>query len=598
MNPIELSQLETEICKELQCTKLLAKFLCTRGFSSVDQVKEFLDISIKKIPNPFEIFDMKKAVNRVRDAILQNEPILIYGDYDVDGTCGAAVLFDFLSQIGVTPKVFQPNRFTHGYGVHVEPIDQFCREGVKVIVTVDCGITSVQPALVAKEHGVDFIVVDHHKVGAELPKAFAIVDPQRIEDKSGLKNLCGAGLAFFFVIGLRASLRDAGFFENRKEPNLFSLLDLVAVASVADMVDLRGVNRILVSYGLNVLRQKPRVGFKALLDVAQTKRVSTVEIGFVLGPRINAAGRLESASAAFDLVSCQDYSKVFSLAENLNELNKKRKETQEETVEMALEQAQLELLDRSVFWKEGFWKKLSDQIPSAQFGPWPRILVLSPEDDQDWHEGVVGIVASRIMNELNLPVVVLSNKQTDKGLLLKGSIRSLPKIDIIEAIQQCAKEYPGLLENFGGHAHAGGVSLKKENLLRFVEAINKVLAIRCTSEHYQKENRFDLEIDMKDLSAFVSQRFLGELEALEPFGMGFPEPVFKIRNPVFSDARYLKEKHLKFKLGGVDAIWFSAAEKFSDQNPPTDIWVTPQKNEWNGTKRLQFQVLFGLSENQ
>lgn len=567
-----------EIQNYLNCHPIIARLLWNRNLRSVQSIERFLHPELAHLPNPMSIIDMGKAVERLVDAIANEERIAIYGDYDVDGTCGAALLSDFFKALGLEPVVYQPNRFSEGYGVHAAAVEKLIDEHeIQVLITVDCGITAVEPARVAQSRGVDMIVIDHHKVGAELPQAFAVVDPQREEDESGLLNLCGAGLAFFFAMALRAELRNAGFFEDRPEPNLVKLLDLVAVATVADVVDIRGVNRILVAHGLRVMSKSPRVGIKAMLEAAGIERVTAMHCGFVIGPRINAAGRLQSAKAALELLTSTDLESARVLAKELEEINKARRATQDEVQKQARLQALAQLEDPR-------WKTLAERIPGAQFGPWPRALVLAaPEgEDEVWHEGVVGIVASRIVEEFGRPAFVLSCKEGAKDTL-KGSVRSISKIDILAAIS--AESVAKYLLNFGGHAHAGGVTLKRASLQEFSEALNEHMAITTQEEHYLREKRHDAEVELTEIDG----RLVEELKSLEPFGHKFPEPLFKMSNVSALEVRIMKEKHLKIRLGGLEAVWFNAAQKI-EAGSKCSLWVSPQWNEWQGRKSLQLQI--------
>ena len=524
---------------------------------------------------------MERACDRVVDALANEELIAIYGDYDVDGTCGAAILSEFLEELGAPVVTYQPNRFKEGYGVNVPAVRGLVEQGARVLISVDCGITAVEPARVCAEGGCDYIVLDHHLPGPQIPQALAVVDPQRGEDQSGLQNLCGAGLAFFFIMGLRAKLREAGFFEERPEPNLMKFLDLVAVATIADMADIRGVNRILVTHGLRVLNRAPRPGFKAILEATGVKEVRSQHLGFVIGPRINAAGRLEHAGAALKLLRCQNIEEARALAQELEVINTARRQTQDTVVEEARKLAAAQVADP-------LWAEMATHRPNAAFGPWPRALVLAAEH---WHEGVVGIVASKIMDEYKRPVFVLTRKEQS----WKGSTRSLAQVDIFTVMSE--PTIAKFLTNFGGHAYAGGASLKFEDLEAFRGALNEHLALTTTAEHYHVDRRTDLELTEADLSPRVLGQFVAEIETLEPFGIGFPEPAVKIQSVMARSPRVLKERHLKFNLSGVDALWFGAKETAVGielmAGNAVNLWVSPQWNEWQGSRRLQLRVSHG-----
>lgn len=575
-SPLKSAQ---EITNYLQCSPLLAQILWNRGIKTVQQLELHLNPELSKLPDPSTLLNMKKAVERIVAAVEHGEKIFLYGDYDVDGTCGTSLLVDFFGSLGVEVVVYQPNRFSEGYGVHVGAVTNLAEQGARVIISVDCGITAVDPALALKERGVDFIVLDHHLAGSRLPEAFAIINPHLADDTSDLKNLCGTGVAFFLAIALRSSLREGGYFERKglPEPNLVKLLDLVAVATVADVMDVRGVNRILLTHGLKVLQKNPRPGLKAILDAAQIKRPTVQHCGFVLGPRINAAGRLQTARKAFELLTSKNLEDAQSFAVELEKLNLERRETQESVVIKAKAQAEEQL-------KSSYWQDMAKEIPAAAFGPWPRALVVAPEpDEEEWHEGVVGIVASKLVEAYQRPVFVLTRKEGVAGVL-KGSVRSLSGIDIISMIS--VESVKATLLNFGGHAHAGGVTLEQGRLNDFRLALNIHMAMVTNQDVYNKKLWFDNEVTVRDLKP----QLLVDIDSLEPFGHQFPNPVFKLKTDPKTETKIMKEKHLKMIFpGGVEAVWFNAKHLSQLKT----LWVTPQWNEWQGSRKLQLLVQHG-----
>lgn len=573
-------QTSSEIASYLNCEPLTARILWARGLRTTQAVDALFTTDLSGLLHPNAITDMARAVSRVADAVEKGEPIVVYGDYDVDGTCGSSILFDFFRQVGVTVKVYQPNRFSEGYGVHVAAIERLCEEGARVILTVDCGITAVDPANAARDRGVDMIIIDHHKLGERMPDAFAVIDPQRPDDESGLKNVCGAGLAFFFAMGLRAELRTRGYFakSSAKEPNLLRLLDLVAVATIADVVDVRGVNRILVSHGLRVMRTQPRPGLRAILEAASVAKPTSMHCGFVIGPRINAAGRLKTARTAFELLTTEDYGEALAMAQELEKFNTDRRATQEDVWISAREQAYAMVNEAP-----------PADLPAAMAGPWPRALVLA---NPEWHEGVVGIVASKLVEEFSRPVFVLTASELKPGAF-KGSIRSVAKIDILSVIS--TPSVSKHLLNFGGHAHAGGVTLEQANLDAFRRAVNEHLVMTTDHTHYERDVFFDVDAEPSE----ITEKFLVEIENLEPFGHQFPEPVLRVRGLDVQDFRVLKEKHLKLRVKGprgfgVDAIWFNAISKdpslSKDSVAQKTFYLTPQWNEWQGSRKLQLRI--------
>ncbi len=569
----------SEIQQHLNCHPVTAKLLFSRGFTDSDKLKTLFKPELSQLPNPNTLTDMQKSVERVIRAIDENQKIVIYGDYDVDGTCGSALLSDFFEAINVQVQVYQPNRFKEGYGINSNAINELIQDGAQLIISVDCGITAHEQALLCKSKNVDLIIIDHHKCTEQLPVAYSIVNPQRKDDSSGLKTLCGTSLAFFFVVALRAKLRETQYFSkhNISEPNLKSFLDLVAVATVADVMDVRGVNRILLTYGLSVLNESPRAGFQAIIDLAKLKKVTAMHCGFILGPRINAAGRLQHAQSALKLLKCKKTEEAKELAEQLEEINHNRKKIQDSVVEEAINQAQVQIAQFETAY-------LNEKAKLS--GPWPRALVLYNEN---WHEGVVGIAASKLVEIYKRPVIVLANKEDSD--LIKGSVRSFSKIDIISQLQ--SESVLKHLVNCGGHAHAGGVTLEKTKLETFLVALNDHLSITTTSIEYDKSIAHDLEIAFTELNP----KLMTEIEMLEPFGHQFPEPVFKINHLIVQESKVLKEKHLKLKFpySQVEGMWFNVQEvapifeKFQNKNP-AHFWISPQWNDWNGMRKLQFSI--------
>jgi single-stranded-DNA-specific exonuclease len=566
---------EHELQNYLNCHRITATILFNRGFRTKEKVDKFLAPKLSDLPNPYLINNLSCAVDRVVEAYFKKEKIVIYGDYDVDGTCGATLLYEFFLSLGLSVEVFQPDRFQDGYGVHVHCVEEiFKKYNPKLIITVDCGINAIAPIQRAKELGIDTIVLDHHKPQDELPDAFAVVDPQ-CDETHEFKSLCATGVAFLFVIALRKKLKDLG--ENINI-NLKSYLDLVAVAIVADMMDVRGVNRILLSYGLHVLEVSPRPAFKALLEEAKVVKPTVTDCGFILGPRINAAGRIENARFAFKLLTTKNLDEARTLAFQLSKINSERRALQEKVFQEAVEQAEKQIKDCD---EEGL--------------PNPPALVLANEN---WHEGVLGIVATHLVDKFKRPVVILSKKHGVEGVL-KGSMRSYNKIDLFEVVSY--KSVSKYLLNFGGHAFAGGVTLLKDNLENFIFALNCRLKEVTTKKDYEKNFEYDLDISISE----IDSKLVSELERLGPYGQGFLEPVFRVTDAfISSNVQVLKEKHFKFSLSkkerslkfdSFQALWFNGT-KNEDINLFVDrenliYFIKPYWNEWQGVRRIQLQVL-------
>lgn len=517
----------------------MIRLLALRGLNTPEEIKNYLDPRLDRLPSPWTLKDMEEAVDlclNAHGAAEEGEPapIRIFGDYDVDGTTGAALLTWFFREFGIRTTVEQPDRFRDGYGLNVAAVERAAESGASILLTVDCGVTSFAALERARELGLETIVLDHHQVDPVrgLPPASAIVNPQRPDRESGLKQLCGCGIAFYFAMAMRARAREIGLFEGRAEPNLKHLLDLVVIATAADQVPLVGVNRTLVAHGLQVLKNSNKPGVRALLDVAgvNTRNLSPSHLGFTLGPRINASGRMQSASHALELLTTQDEARAYELAETLEALNKERADTQNR-----------------------IWDQVKAEVESRiQAGEFRHGIVVA---NREWHEGVVGIVASRVTETFHRPAAIISLRE-DFG---KGSVRSFAGKDVLLALQKSAEH----LKTFGGHRHAAGLSIEIPNVDAFARAFDAALSEIPTDES-DGALYIEGECDISELD----YKTLQEIERMGPFGNGNPEPVFRVvgrvRNPSL-----LKGRHLKFSLvpdaqtpgAIIEAIWFHADER-------------------------------------
>ena len=495
---------------------------------------------------------MDKATARLARARAEKELIGAFGDYDVDGTAGAALLSWVFRDYGFQFDVRQPDRFKDGYGLNVGAVEEASSSGVKVLLTVDCGITSFDAINRAGELGIDVIVVDHHQLDANkgLPAALAVVNPQRPDCESGLKQLCGCGLAFYLAMGLRIKGREEGWFVGRAEPNLKQHLDLVVMATAADMVPLTDDNHILVRHGMDVLKNTRKPGVRALLDAAGVgqRDLSPGHLGFVIGPRINASGRMQSASLALELLSTTDAMRGTQLAHELERLNKERADLQNQ-----------------------IWDEVRARVETGiADGRYRHGIVVA---DQGWHEGVVGIVASRVTETFRRPAAVISIRED----FAKGSVRSFGGKDVLGALRASA-EY---LLGFGGHKHAAGLSLMPENLPAFEAAFDEAL-----SQIQEDSKGAALAIEGECQISDLDTKTLQELESLGPFGPGNPEPVFSFKAWVQSH-RVLKERHLKLILedaetgASIEGIWFHAAQERDLEAPEF-----AEESEWAGVPEL------------
>lgn len=513
----------------------LALRVCVqRGLTTQAEIDAFLSPKLESLKDPLSIRDMEQAIERLAEARESQEKIRVFGDYDVDGTTGASLFQWVLRDFGYTDMdVRQPDRFKDGYGLNPGAVEEAVADGVKVLVTVDCGITSFAAAEKAQELGLDLIIVDHHQIDPVkgLPPALAVVNPQRADCESGLKQLCGCGLAFYVARALRSLGRDLGWWPVGQEPNLKKHLDLVVIATAADLVPLTGDNHILVRHGMDVLKNTSKPGVRALLDAAglSSKEVSPGHLGFTLGPRINASGRMGSASTAQKLLTTQDPGEAAALAHELERINRERAELQNK-----------------------IWDEVRARIEAGQAqGKFQHGIVVG---DENWHEGVVGIVASRVTETFRKPAAVIGIRDGHA----KGSVRTFGGKDVLSALRSSAQYLAG----FGGHKHAAGLSLLPENLDAFAAAFDHAVG-ELEAEKGGSPIFIEGEVDVSEFNV----RTITELERLGPFGPGNPEPTFSIAAKVVSH-QLIKGRHLRLSIqdplnlkGRIDGIWFHAAEK-------------------------------------
>ncbi len=541
--------------------------LClSRGLETPEKIHEFLNPRLEALTPSSRIAGMEAAVSRLIRARESGERVRIFGDYDVDGTTGAALLGWFFREIGVAHEIRQPDRFKDGYGLNIGAVEQAVADGATLMVTVDCGITSFAAIDRARELGLDVIVVDHHQLDPVkgLPAALAVINPQRPDCESELRQLCGCGLAFYLCVALRGAGRERGWWKDRPVPNLKQHLDLVVMATAADMVPLTGDNHVLVRHGMEVLKQTRKPGVRALLVAAGVgdRDLSPGHLGFVIGPRINASGRLASASHALELLLTEDEARARELAQMLEGLNSERAEIQNR------------------IWDE-VKLKVEEGIASGRF---QHGIVVG---DPGWHEGVVGIVASRVVETFRRPAIVLSMRENDA----KGSVRSFAGKNVLEALHG-SKQH---LKTFGGHAHAAGVSLELDSIGAFAAAFDEVLA-GLPEDSEKRALQLERQAALEELSI----KALEELERLGPFGPGNPEPVFSIAAGI-REHRLLKDRHLKLDLQSgalrVDAVWFNAVDQLEwllgERTAAKPLWEwagVPELNRFRGRVTPTFRI--------
>ena len=542
------------LANELNVSPIIAALLITRGYETVETAHRFLNPSIEHLHEPYLLKDMEKAVKRILQAVENQEKILVWGDYDVDGTTGTVVVRKALELIGAKSGFHIPHRFTEGYGVNIPMLEKAKERGYKLIVSVDCGIRSFEPIKWAKENGLDFIATDHHLPDKEygLPDAFAVVNPNQNGCEYPDKNLAGVGVAFKLA---HALLR-----ETEKEKYVRGFLKVVAIGTIADVMNLTGENRAIVSLGLKDLPKAVNFGLKALMEVADcTNEMTSYDIGFRIAPRINAAGRMDEARTIVDLLETTDFDEARKLAETLNSRNRERQTVQQKITDLAI----LETTN------------LADK----------KFIVVAGEG---WHRGVIGLAASRIADKLYRPTIVLS---IEDGFA-HGSARSIKDYHLLEGLDSCRD----LFEQYGGHAAAAGMKIKRENIELLQERLNIHATANLTEEDLIPELKIDAIVSSKTLNIDLVQ----QLKRFEPFGMGNPKPRFLTKDLVLnSEPLVMKEKHLKLKLADAEgkafeAVWWDGVDKSRGQTlkPKTRIELayTPEANTWNGNTRLQLVV--------
>lgn len=550
------------LASELGVHPLLAQILRRRGLSTPAAASAYLSTRLQDLPDPFLMKGMPETVARLMGAIEQEEPVTLYGDYDVDGVCSTTLLSLFLESLGVRVSTYIPHRLEEGYGLNAAAIERLAQDGTKMLVTLDCGITSHAEVALANRLGMQVVVVDHHAVPEVMPPALAVLNPHQPGCQYPTRHLCAAGVAFNLCMALRKGLRDKGFFSARQmaEPLLKSYLDLVALATVADVVPLTGANRILVSQGLVELSAAKRPGVRALKEVAGLgvlEPVTAGQVGFRLGPRINAAGRLDDASIGLQLLRAQTLEEARPLAQLLDGANGERQAIEGRILTEALSQASQLTVDRG--------------------------LVLYSED---WHPGVIGIVASRVVEKYHRPAVVVG---VHDGLG-RGSGRSIEAFHLLEGLQECAPH----LVRLGGHKHAAGLTIEPGKLPAFREAFARVANARLTEADLEPRCVIDAIVE----PSLWDEKTIEALEVLGPYGNGNPQPVFASRR-LSGRPRVLKSKqegrpgHLKLSLeglSGIDVIGFGMEEKLPLTEGPLDLAYQVSLDEWNGRRRVSWKL--------
>lgn len=571
--PPDAQPVATTIAQRTGVPELMGRVLAARG-CTVGEAVRFLDPTIKALmPDPSSLRDMEKAARRIADAIAARAPVAIFGDYDVDGACSSALLARFLAQHETPARIYIPDRIFEGYGPNANAIEQLVKEGAKLIVTVDCGTTSFVPLQRAKDLGVDCLVIDHHQADERLPSVHALVNPNRQDDVSGQGHLCAAGVTFLVLVAVTRELRARKYYGTSvREPDLLAMLDLVALATVADVVPLSGLNRAYVKKGLAVMHARDNTGLRALADAAGLTQAPTpYHLGFILGPRINAGGRIGDAALGARLLSTHDAIEAQRIAELLDRLNKERKAIETGMLEeaMGLGEAQL-MADAS-----------------------RPILIVGSET---FHKGIVGLVASRLTERFQRPACVIAWEKAGDGGSGEGtgSLRSVPGVDLGAAVR--AAVAAGHLVKGGGHAMAAGLTVKREafaGLEGFLIDSLKVTGVTRAAP--------ELDIDAALVASGATRELIDLVERAGPFGQGNPQPRFVFPAHRVKFAKVVGEAHVRLMLeaqdgGRLEAIAFRAAGQplgealMNAGGMPLHLAGHLRRDTWGGRERIELSI--------
>ena len=552
--------------------EITSKLLSIRKVKK-DEINTFLNPSIKNVlPNPNILLDMDKSTLRTTKAIERKEKIGIFGDYDVDGATSTALLGNYFSELKIDFEIYIPDRKKDGYGPSIKSFKELIDKKVKLIFTVDCGTLSFEAINFAKENNIDVIVLDHHQSEVKLPNAFSIINPNRLDDKSNLQYLCAAGVSFMFLISLNRDLRSNKWFDKNyiDEPNLINYLDLVSLGTVCDVVPLVGLNRAIVKQGLKVIKSKKNLGLKTLLDICKIEsNPSIYHLGYLLGPRINAGGRVGKCSHGANLLLNKNPKDTFRIASELDQFNKER-----------------QILEKDLL------QKILNETKDYKTDP---VLILS---GSKWHEGIIGIVAARLKDKFNKPVIIIS-LEGDVG---KASARSIVGFDIGSVIIAATQEK--ILIKGGGHKMAGGFSIKTENIEKLKDFVFR--KFKNINEDLRSDRPFLL--DSIIAPSAVNLEFYNKISLLSPFGSGNPEPRFIIEDLKTINGKIVGDKHIKSVLIGKDgtafkSIAFNAVENdlsaylLQKNNKVFNVAGKLSLNEWKGQSNVEF-IIDDISVNK
>ena len=542
----------SQLAELINVPNLIAQLLLQRGIETFEQAKKFFRPQLHDLYDPFLMKDMDKAIDRLILALQKHERIMVYGDYDVDGTTSVSTVYSYFKKYTSNLEYYIPDRYKEGYGISKIGIDYAKEQGISLIIALDCGTRSIELIDYAKTLGIDFIVCDHHLPGDELPKAVALLNPKRKDCQYPYKEMSGCGIGFK-LIQAYAIANDLPI------EDVYKYLDLVAVSTCSDIVDIRDENRILVYYGLKKLNENPCIGLQALLQSYQIKdEYEVADIVFGIGPKINAAGRIADAKSSVKLLIEEDFHQAMFLAKTLIENNTERKDIDNDITKEALE-----ILER-------------DHVLRHK-----KSTVLYSEK---WHKGVIGIVASRLIETYYKPTIIFS----EVNGMLTGSARSIKNFDIHDAIGACGD----IVVQYGGHKYAAGLTIKKESFEMFTERFEEIVSKNCTDELLTPEISYDTEIGFDDING----KFFTLLDQFKPHGPGNMTPIFRTNQVLDAGSKIVKEKHLKlmaYQNGKkFDGIGFNMSELFPlvSKNQAFDVCYSLEMNEFKGQKNLQLKI--------
>jgi len=539
-----------KLARELQVDSSIVKILCQRQIETFEEAKKFFRPNLKDIHDPFLLKDMDLAVARIETAILNKENILIYGDYDVDGTTAVSLVSSYLKTITPNIATYIPDRYAEGYGISYTGIDFAEDNDFSLIIALDCGIKAIEKVAYAKEKNIDFIICDHHKPGEKIPDAVAVLNAKRTDCNYPFDELCGCGVGFKLIQAL-------GTNRNQTITDFLPYLDLVATAIAADIVPMVGENRVLAYYGLQVINEQPRNGIKAIIHQINKKELTITDVVFIIAPRINAAGRMKHGNYAVELLTEMDYDAAVKFAADIEIFNADRKDLDKQITNEAL----IQIIDNDEENK--------------------NTTVVYQED---WHKGVIGIVASRLIETYYRPTLVF----TKSGDKLAASARSVKGFDVYNALQECS----AFIEQFGGHKYAAGLTLLPENYIQFKNKFEEVVSKTIDKKLLTPEITIDAEIELSE----ITPKFFRILQQMAPFGPQNMKPVFKstcVRDNGYGKKVGADETHLKLNVFQGDnkqtfnAIGFNLGNKMNYVQDEFDIVYTLDENEWNGYKSIQ-----------